>query len=36
VWLTSGQEMSAWVYLYRKDVSGLPLVADGHWKAEIG
>ena len=29
--LASGQLITAWVYLYRKDVSQLPLVADGRW-----
>jgi gamma-glutamylcyclotransferase (GGCT)/AIG2-like uncharacterized protein YtfP len=31
--LSSGQEVAAWVYLYQKDVSHLPLVADGRWTA---
>jgi gamma-glutamylcyclotransferase (GGCT)/AIG2-like uncharacterized protein YtfP len=29
--LDSGEEITAWVYLYRKDVSQLPLLADGRW-----
>lgn len=29
--LASGQEITAWVYLYRADVSGCPPVADGRW-----
>ena len=29
--LDSGEEIEAWVYLYRKDVSQLSLVADGRW-----
>jgi gamma-glutamylcyclotransferase (GGCT)/AIG2-like uncharacterized protein YtfP len=32
--LDSGREITAWVYLYRADVSGLLLVADGRWRAE--
>jgi gamma-glutamylcyclotransferase (GGCT)/AIG2-like uncharacterized protein YtfP len=34
--LASGEEIAAWVYLYQLDVSGLPLVADGRWRAETG
>jgi gamma-glutamylcyclotransferase (GGCT)/AIG2-like uncharacterized protein YtfP len=34
--LDSGEEVTAWVYLYRKDVSHLPLVADGRWTAASG
>jgi gamma-glutamylcyclotransferase (GGCT)/AIG2-like uncharacterized protein YtfP len=34
--LASGRESSAWVYLYRKDVTGLSLVTDGRWKAAAG
>jgi gamma-glutamylcyclotransferase (GGCT)/AIG2-like uncharacterized protein YtfP len=34
--LDSGEEITAWVYLYRKDVSHLPLVADGRWTAASG
>jgi gamma-glutamylcyclotransferase (GGCT)/AIG2-like uncharacterized protein YtfP len=32
--LTSGPAISAWVYLYRKAVSGLPFIADGRWRAD--
>jgi gamma-glutamylcyclotransferase (GGCT)/AIG2-like uncharacterized protein YtfP len=31
--LSSGQEVTAWVYLYQKDVSHLPIVANGRWTA---
>jgi gamma-glutamylcyclotransferase (GGCT)/AIG2-like uncharacterized protein YtfP len=31
--LATGEETAAWVYLYRKDVSGLALVAEGRWSA---
>jgi len=31
--LDSGEEITAWVYLYQKDVSQLSLVAGGHWTA---
>jgi gamma-glutamylcyclotransferase (GGCT)/AIG2-like uncharacterized protein YtfP len=31
--LVSGAEISCWVYLYCKDVSGLPALADGRWVA---
>ena len=34
--LASGQEITAWAYLYQKDVSRLPIVADGPWKTEVG
>ena len=34
--LDSGEEITAWVYLYQKDVSQLPLVADGRWTAASG
>ena len=34
--LDSGEEVTAWVYLYCKDVSQLPLVADGRWTAASG
>jgi gamma-glutamylcyclotransferase (GGCT)/AIG2-like uncharacterized protein YtfP len=34
--LASGQEITAWVYLYQKDVGQLPLVADGRWTAASG
>jgi gamma-glutamylcyclotransferase (GGCT)/AIG2-like uncharacterized protein YtfP len=33
VLLGTGQETVAWVYLYRKDVSGLALLPDGRWPA---
>ena len=29
--LARGAEISCWVYLYCKDVSGLPALADGRW-----
>lgn len=32
--LVSGAEIAAWVYLYQKDVSRLPLVADGRWASD--
>jgi gamma-glutamylcyclotransferase (GGCT)/AIG2-like uncharacterized protein YtfP len=32
--LASGQEITAWVYLYQKDVGHLPHVADGRWTAD--
>ena len=32
--LASGEELTAWVYLYRKDVRGLPSRSpDGRWLA---
>jgi gamma-glutamylcyclotransferase (GGCT)/AIG2-like uncharacterized protein YtfP len=31
--LASGQEVAAWIYLYRGDVAGLPVVPDGRWVA---
>jgi gamma-glutamylcyclotransferase (GGCT)/AIG2-like uncharacterized protein YtfP len=31
--LASGEEIAAWVYLYRGDVAGLPVVPDGRWVA---
>jgi gamma-glutamylcyclotransferase (GGCT)/AIG2-like uncharacterized protein YtfP len=31
VQLASGQQVSAWVYLYQWDVTGVQLVADGRW-----
>jgi gamma-glutamylcyclotransferase (GGCT)/AIG2-like uncharacterized protein YtfP len=31
--LASGAEIACWVYLYCKDVSGLPVLADGRWVA---
>lgn len=31
--LASGQEVTAWVYLYQRDVAGLEVVADGQWVA---
>jgi len=31
VQLASGQEVTAWVYLYQRDVTGVQLVADGRW-----
>jgi gamma-glutamylcyclotransferase (GGCT)/AIG2-like uncharacterized protein YtfP len=34
--LASGQEVTAWVYLYQKDVSRLPLLADGRWTTHAG
>jgi gamma-glutamylcyclotransferase (GGCT)/AIG2-like uncharacterized protein YtfP len=32
--LASGEEITAWVYLYRGDVAGLSPVPDGRWKGE--
>ena len=29
--LVSGEELMAWVYLYRKPVAGLQLIASGRW-----
>ena len=29
--LVSGEELTAWVYLYRKPVAGLQLIASGRW-----
>jgi|SRR5581483_1881432 len=34
--LVTGQEMAAWVYLYRQDVGRLALIADGRWRGEAG
>ncbi len=34
--LNSGEEITAWVYLYQKDVSQLPLVVGGRWTAASG
>jgi gamma-glutamylcyclotransferase (GGCT)/AIG2-like uncharacterized protein YtfP len=31
--LASGQEATAWVYLFQRDVAGLEFVADGRWVA---
>jgi gamma-glutamylcyclotransferase (GGCT)/AIG2-like uncharacterized protein YtfP len=31
--LADGTETAAWVYLYQKDVTSLPSIADGRWKA---
>jgi gamma-glutamylcyclotransferase (GGCT)/AIG2-like uncharacterized protein YtfP len=31
VQLASGQQVTAWVYLYQRDVTGVQLVADGRW-----
>jgi gamma-glutamylcyclotransferase (GGCT)/AIG2-like uncharacterized protein YtfP len=31
VQLASGQDITAWVYLYQWDVTGVQLVADGRW-----
>lgn len=33
VHLDSGQEIVAWVYLYRKDVASFRLVEDGRWRS---
>jgi len=30
--LATGAEMPAWVYLYQKDVRGLPMISDGRWR----
>lgn len=32
--LATGEEIAAWVYLYRKDVAGFALVPDGRWALE--
>jgi gamma-glutamylcyclotransferase (GGCT)/AIG2-like uncharacterized protein YtfP len=32
--LAGGEELTAWVYLYRKDVAGLQAVPDGRWAPE--
>ena len=29
--LASGEHITAWVYLYRKDVARFRLIADGRW-----
>jgi gamma-glutamylcyclotransferase (GGCT)/AIG2-like uncharacterized protein YtfP len=29
--LVSGEELTAWVYLYRQPVAGLPVIASGRW-----
>lgn len=29
--LASGEQLTVWVYLYRKDVAGFCLIADGSW-----
>jgi gamma-glutamylcyclotransferase (GGCT)/AIG2-like uncharacterized protein YtfP len=34
--LTSGQELTVWVYLYRASVRGLPVVPDGRWTSRKG
>lgn len=34
VQLASGEELTAWVYLYQRDVSGLTAIADGRWRAQ--
>jgi gamma-glutamylcyclotransferase (GGCT)/AIG2-like uncharacterized protein YtfP len=31
VCLASGQDITAWVYLYQRDVTGLQLITDGRW-----
>jgi gamma-glutamylcyclotransferase (GGCT)/AIG2-like uncharacterized protein YtfP len=31
VWLASGEELTAWVYLYREPVAGHQLIASGRW-----
>jgi gamma-glutamylcyclotransferase (GGCT)/AIG2-like uncharacterized protein YtfP len=31
--LATGAETAAWVYLYQKDVTGLPSIPDGRWRA---
>jgi gamma-glutamylcyclotransferase (GGCT)/AIG2-like uncharacterized protein YtfP len=33
-YLATGEEITAWVYLYRGDVAGLGLVPDGRWTGE--
>ena len=32
--LATAEELTAWVYLYRKDVAGFALVPDGRWTLE--
>jgi gamma-glutamylcyclotransferase (GGCT)/AIG2-like uncharacterized protein YtfP len=34
--LATGAEMAAWVYLYQKDVTRLPAIADGRWRVASG
>ena len=36
VQLASGREITAWVYLYQWDVTGVQQVADGRWVASVG
>ena len=36
VQLASGQQLTAWVYLYQWDVTGVQQVADGRWVASVG
>lgn len=36
VCLASGEEVAAWVYLYRKDVRHLPPIPGGRWKPGTG
>ena len=36
VLLASGEELTAWVYLYRTSVVGLPVVPDGRWTGHRG
>jgi gamma-glutamylcyclotransferase (GGCT)/AIG2-like uncharacterized protein YtfP len=34
--LATGAEIAAWVYLYEKDVAGLPAISDGRWSVATG
>jgi gamma-glutamylcyclotransferase (GGCT)/AIG2-like uncharacterized protein YtfP len=34
VWLAGGAQISCWVYLYCKDVSGLVFLPDGRWLSD--
>ena len=36
VWLATGAEMAAWVYLYKKDVARLAAIPDGRWSVARG
>jgi gamma-glutamylcyclotransferase (GGCT)/AIG2-like uncharacterized protein YtfP len=34
--LTTGAQTAAWVYLYQREVTGLPFIADGRWSVPRG
>jgi len=34
--LATGAPTAAWVYLYRREVTGLPCIADGRWRVPRG